>query len=193
MKNKFEEMTEEELRACINNGDYIEFETFVEQMNQKIIEMNGGIDPFNPPYPSEVTRSMHFEFNEDNFTAVLYGDPEYIDAEYIGIPESVVYKGNKYRIIEIGENAFKGFRDLRTFCTSDTIEKIGQRAFFGCKNLTTIILSHDLTEVADNAFKGCNKLERLIINKYGTPKSCKQASTWDEFIRKIIKEAHKSK
>lgn len=76
------------------------------------------------------------------------------------IGSTVNIGGVKYKVTEIGKNAFKGYKNLTTVTIGKNVKKIGKNAFYGCKKLKTItIKTTQLTKknVGSKAFKGTYK------------------------------------
>ena len=163
-----------------------------DSLHEKWVEMNGGIDPMNPPYPSEHTKGIKCDFDDATMSATVFGDRLYDDAVFIGLPQSVIKDGKKYLITKIGKEAFVDFPALKTLCTSNTIKEIESGAFKGCESLRTLILSDCLERYANDSFNGCLNLEQVVFQQFGYPrKKCRLARSWKMLEKKIIKDAHK--
>ena len=68
--------------------------------------------------------------------------------------------GRKYKIVEIGNNAFKGFKKkLKAVTIGANVATIGKNAFNGCKKLATVTIKNKskLKKVGAGAFKGASK------------------------------------
>lgn len=73
----------------------------------------------------------------------------------VEMPDKVKKKGYTFKVTEIGDNAFKGYKKLKSVTTNTQLKKIGKNAFSGCKKLSEIdILSTKLKKVGKNALKG---------------------------------------
>ncbi len=84
------------------------------------------------------------------------------------IVSTVNIGGVKYKVTEIGNNAFKGYKNLTTVTIGSNVKKIGKNAFYGCKKLKTItIKSTKLTKksVGSKAFKGTYKKPTVKVPK----------------------------
>lgn len=78
----------------------------------------------------------------------------------VKIPATVQYGGITYKVTEIGENVFKGCKNLTTVTISKNITTIGKNAFKNCSKLKTItVKTTKLTKknIGKNAFKGIHK------------------------------------
>jgi len=76
----------------------------------------------------------------------------------IVIPGNVTYKGKKFSITEIDDDAFGEMAKLKKVTIGVNVTKIGNRAFENCENLRDItIKSKNLKKVGKSAFKGIDK------------------------------------
>ena len=72
------------------------------------------------------------------------------------IADIVKIKGKKFKVISIGNNAFRDYRKLKAVTIGNNIKKIGKNAFYGCENLKKIIIKSKqlkINKVQKNAFK----------------------------------------
>ena len=74
----------------------------------------------------------------------------------------------KYKIIRIGDNAFKDCKNLKQITIPDSISEIGKNAFNGCTGLEKLIIPDSVFEIGENAFKD---IENVIYhgNAIGSP------------------------
>lgn len=88
------------------------------------------------------------------------------------VPNTIKYKGKKYKVTAIGEKAFSKKKKLQKITIGKYIKTIGKNAFYHNKKLTTIIInSTRLTTIGKNALKGTNKKLKIKVktksfNKY---------------------------
>lgn len=62
--------------------------------------------------------------------------------------------GCKYKVVEIGNNAFANCKNLRKVTIGKNVKKIGNRAFFKCTKLKKIVIkSTGLKNVKSNSFR----------------------------------------
>ena len=66
-----------------------------------------------------------------------------------------------YKIIRIGDNAFKDCKNLKQITIPDSISEIGKNAFNGCTELEKLIIPDSVFEIGENAFKD---VENVIYN-----------------------------
>lgn len=76
----------------------------------------------------------------------------------IKIPATI----NDLPVIEIGDNAFRKYRELTSITIPDGVERIGDAAFLNC-NLTSINIPNSVTKIGTSAFYGCSSLTSLEI------------------------------
>ena len=81
----------------------------------------------------------------------------------ISIPDSVTYKGVKFKVTSIKAKAFKGNKKVTTVKVGSNVSKIGNNAFEGCSKLKNVTLGKGLTNIGKNAFKNCKKLTKITI------------------------------
>lgn len=97
----------------------------------------------------------------ENKTVELVGFEKKPKEELL-IPDEVSYKGDKYIITSIAENAFKDCENLKSVIGS-TIQQIKDGAFQGCINLSSATFTDQLSEVKNNAFQGCTSLSQVSL------------------------------
>lgn len=68
-----------------------------------------------------------------------------------------------YKIVKIGNSAFKGDLNITALEISDSVQEIGSSAFEGCENITTLKLSNSLKSIGSSAFQGCKKLAGTLV------------------------------
>ena len=72
----------------------------------------------------------------------------------IGFKNTVIPKS----VTTIGDWAYLGNSNIKTFVVPKHITKIGTSAFSNCFELTTISIPESVTSIGKGAFRGCNKL-----------------------------------
>lgn len=76
----------------------------------------------------------------------------------IGVPANITIKGVKYKVVQVGPKAFKGFKNLKKITLSSNITTVGKQAFFGCKKLSSVVVKGTaLKKIGAKAFKGTSK------------------------------------
>lgn len=76
----------------------------------------------------------------------------------------VTYKGKRYKVTKISDNAFKNNKKLKKLTIPETVTEIGDNAFYNCKKLTGISIPSKVTKIGEKAFYKCKKLKEIIIN-----------------------------
>ncbi|WP_052377622.1 glycoside hydrolase family 2 TIM barrel-domain containing protein [Robinsoniella sp. KNHs210] len=75
----------------------------------------------------------------------------------VKVPDSVKIGNYKYKVTEIGKNAFKGSKKLKTVTIGKNVKKIGSSAFYNAKLLKKITVNSKVIKgVGKNALKGIN-------------------------------------
>ena len=69
------------------------------------------------------------------------------------------------KVLEIGENAFKGCIDLETVVIPEGIKRIGVSAFECCRKLRSVHFPAGLEQISDKAFFLCRDLEQVYFEK----------------------------
>lgn len=86
--------------------------------------------------------------------------------DYVGdivIPDEVIYKNRKLKVIGIGANAFSKCWNLTSLVLPNTIKTIDMWAFNRCSKLKKINIPSSVMKVKKGAFDGCSSLEEIII------------------------------
>lgn len=82
----------------------------------------------------------------------------------IVIPKHVTGEdGIKYRIIRIGDIAFRDCTELTSVVIPDSVKAIGNATFEYCSKLTSIIIPNSVTSIGWNSFNGCSELTNITI------------------------------
>ena len=102
----------------------------------------------------------YFVLNDKEVEVVgfLNGSPNLI------IPEKTSIGGNVYMVTSIGDNAFDGFKNLKTVVLPNSITVIGDGAFSGCEGLTSVNIPSGVTTIGLSSFSGCNSADVYVDN-----------------------------
>ena len=122
-----------------------------------------------------------YELDSDAKTAILVKFDN-SKLQKIDIPESVEKDGQNYKVVAIGDSAFKGeavsipggtisdsdelFKEgqqLTSVTIPKTVTSIGKSAFENCVNLTSVVIPNGVTKLSDSIFANCLKLTSITI------------------------------
>ncbi len=109
------------------------------------------------------TKGLEFKITSfDNKYCTLYK----MDSSYgldVFVPSYVEIAGERYRVIEISDNAFANCSVMTTIYIPSTVLRIGSRAFCNCASLTKVILGASVEEIGNSAFSNCRGLKALYL------------------------------
>ena len=84
----------------------------------------------------------------------------------VSVPKKVTYQKVSYKVVAIGNNAFKNRRKLTKVTIGANVRTIGKKAFYNCKKLKKVIIkSQKLKKVGKQAFRKVNKKVFVKIPK----------------------------
>ena len=105
---------------------------------------------------------FNFNYDETMREATVTGLSGTVPESLI-LPSSVEKDDVTYSVTAIGNNAFSGKPDIKTFQIPDTIRKIGSRAFDSCHGIGDILIPASVTNLADNVFHSCSGITNAVI------------------------------
>ena len=79
------------------------------------------------------------------------------------IVSAIVYRGNSYEVLAIGNNAFKGCKILKSVSMPSGITSFGENAFRDCSALESITMPEKLMKIGETAFYNCSSLKSIYI------------------------------
>lgn len=85
------------------------------------------------------------------------------NVDKIVIPQTVAYKNKSLTVTSVGDNAFKGYKNLQSVSFPKTVLSIGNSAFEKDSLLTGVVLPDSLSEIGSEAFEGCVSLKSIRI------------------------------
>lgn len=94
---------------------------------------------------------------------VKYKKPIRKNSKRITIPSKIKIMGDVYKVVAIGENAFKNNKQISDVKLPSDIETIGANAFKNCIKLERIVIPSKVKTIGKNAFNGCLKLKAITI------------------------------
>lgn len=81
----------------------------------------------------------------------------------VTIPSTVTIEGVEYTVTAIGNEAFRGYRNLTSVTLPNTLTTIGDWAFYYCKNLTSMTIPNSVTSVGDYTFVHCENMTSITL------------------------------
>lgn len=86
----------------------------------------------------------------------------------LNVGNTVKIKGKSFKITAIGNNAFRGYKKLKSVTIGKNVKKIGTKAFYGCKKLKKIIIKTKQLQtktLGNKAFKGIYSRVNIKVPK----------------------------
>ena len=97
---------------------------------------------------------------DDLTVEVTIGENKY--SGNIVVPSQISFKDRIFKVIRIGEKAFKDCQITSIFLP-ECIRRINNYAFLQCNQLQSITLPESLEYIGDNAFTYCNQIKSITI------------------------------
>ena len=88
------------------------------------------------------------------------------------IPKAVLFKGNYYDVVSLGNNALEGMTEVHSVILPSTLFKISENAFAGCTSLELIQMPDHNIKISKSAFSSCISLNEIIFGKDWTLIDC---------------------
>lgn len=88
------------------------------------------------------------------------------------IPKAVLFEGNYYDVVSLGNNALEGMTEIRSVILPSTLFKISENAFAGCTSLEVIQMPAHNIKISKSAFTSCTSLNEIIFGKDWTLIDC---------------------
>ena len=98
----------------------------------------------------------------NSYTVLSWQDYKKPDGNLI-IPEKVIFQGQSYDVVEIGEQAFSGCDLLQSVKIPNSVTIIETSAFQGCDNLQVIEIGKSVQEIKMYAFNDCEKIKQVVV------------------------------
>lgn len=105
-----------------------------------------------------------YNFNDYNYLAsvISRGTSSGYTGDVI-IPASVIYNGDTYNVVAIGQDAFKDCKSLYSVTIPNSVTYIGNSAFYGCSSLTSIQIPNTISTIGLRTFYRCTGLTSITI------------------------------
>lgn len=78
----------------------------------------------------------------------------------MGTSENVIIPDN---CIKIGNEAFSGYKTLKSIAISENVTAIGESTFSGCTGLTSLNIPNNVSSIGNYAFSGCKSLKKITL------------------------------
>ncbi len=101
----------------------------------------------------------------------------------VKIPDTVKYQNNTFKVTDIGKNAFKNHKKMKTAVIGNNVKMIQSNAFAGCKALKKVTVGKNVEKIGSKAFYKDSALKKITI------KSKKLKSVGANALRGIHKKA----
>lgn len=115
-------------------------------------------------FRQEVTSgiTLVYEALDDQEGAVAVKGMEWAEETDVAItiPETVTNNGVQYKVVAIGEGAFRN-RDITEVILPQSIKTINRNAFTDCRYLRSIVLNDQIEAILFEAFRGCMNLQQI--------------------------------
>lgn len=127
------------------------------KLKERVEALEAGMGTIDTTIPSSASDFRYFVLNdkEAELIGFVNGSPNLI------IPEKTSVGGKVYTVTSIGNNAFEGFKNLKTVELPKTITTIGNEAFRGCEELTDVNIPSGVTTIGQFAFENCRELTSI--------------------------------
>lgn len=93
----------------------------------------------------------------------------------VTIPSTIKINGFTFKVTEIGKNAFKGNKKLKTVTVGNYVSVINDLAFYNCRNLSKVTIGKGISTIGKKAFYKDKKLVSITIKSSRLKKVNKQA------------------
>ena len=116
-----------------------------------------------PEFPKKQIKigSLYYQAVDDGTSVEV--DARFNRNKKVTIPAEINYKGYKYSVTSIGEEAFDYCYELTSITIPNSVTSIGEEAFSGCDKLTSITIPNSVTSIGSNAFEDCKNLTSITI------------------------------
>ena len=145
------EQTDEESESLIQTETDIETET--SEQTETITEISD--EKMVNDEQELVSGDFEYSLSGSDITITKYKGSD----ENVTVPEKI--DGNK--VVNIGNEAFRNNRKIKTVIIPDTVTLIGNSAFYGCSFLTDITMTKNLASLGAYAFYGCSSLNSINL------------------------------
>ena len=131
-------------------------------------------------YAADKTDSAALSFTVENKQVCITGCKSSI--KELVIPEKL----NDMPVTSIGENAFKGNKDISSCFIPDSVKSIDEWAFAACPELANVTIGSGVSSIGAYSFSACSKLSSINVSKdnpnYSAVGSCLYNKSGDTLL-----------
>lgn len=112
---------------------------------------------------TRATGELIYKINDTELSTCIVAD---LDLSYKGavyVPSETVIDGRTYKVMGIGQMAFRTCVYVTEVYIAEGVEFIENRAFLDCASLKKVVLPRSLRTIGDNAFEDCEVLEYVSL------------------------------
>ncbi len=132
----------------------------VNMLSDKFMEVHKSISVSEMAYESE---GLIYQIkSESGSTCVVTG----VSTSFIGrveIPTKKRINGKYYKVVEIGNNAFKSNDKITGVVIPGTVKRVGENAFAHCTSLSFAAMLDGIEIIDASAFYGCSSMTQVYI------------------------------
>ncbi|MCM1406230.1 MAG: leucine-rich repeat protein [[Clostridium] fimetarium] len=103
---------------------------------------------------------LGYDIDRTHKEAIVTGSQGF---NFVNIPDSVTYEGEKYPVTIIDEFAFGYHAELTSIKIGKSVRSIRKEAFYKCTGLKSLIMGDSVTTIGPSAFTGCSSLTSVTI------------------------------
>ncbi|MBQ3247248.1 MAG: leucine-rich repeat domain-containing protein, partial [Alistipes sp.] len=124
---------------------------------------NAGEEPTPTPTPGvSANKVIYYTSTDGKMITEPAGITGLVSHTYKNGQGAITYN---HDIKLIPDEAFKGYKTLKSIKLPSSVTSIGDKTFYNCVNLTSITIPSSVTSIGDNAFESCTSLTSAIIPK----------------------------
>jgi len=100
----------------------------------------------------------------------------------VNIVARVVYKGNSYDVLTIGDMAFMSCTDMTSVTIPNSVTEIAYEAFYDCVGLTSVTIPSSVVYIGTCAFYGCSNLMKIHCKNPEAPFPSSYSSSYNWLV-----------
>lgn len=93
------------------------------------------------------------------------------------IPSTVTYEGRTFKVVKIGDEAFRWLFSLESVTIPEGVTEIGSNAFWNANKMNNVVLPNSLVTIGESAFNTCIGLSSIYLPN--NLKSLKKGAFWN--------------